>query len=83
MALNAVWSALFAMSDPLARHAAEIALRLAAIPEGELRKNPEALDAVEQLALKILDEVSAAKADRCHKLGGRRGVWPAMQPPKH
>lgn len=70
------------MSDPLAQYAAEIALRLAALPPEQLRDNAEALDAIERLALKILDEVSAAKAGRKRNLGGTRGVWPAMQPPK-
>jgi hypothetical protein len=66
--------------DPLARHAAEIALRLAALPAEGLRDDTPALDTIEQLALQSLKEVSAAKVGRSRELGDTRGAWPAMQP---
>lgn len=66
--------------DPLARHAALIALRIAAIPAEGLRDDPQALDLIEQLALKILEEVSAAKIARSRKVGENRGTWQAMEP---
>ena len=48
--------------DQLAKQAAEIALRLAALPAGDLRDNPEVLDSIEQLAMRILKEVSAVRS---------------------
>jgi hypothetical protein len=68
------------MMDPLARHASEIALRLAALPAEGLRDDMGALDSIEQLALQILKEVSAAKARRSRTPGDSRGAWPAMRP---
>ena len=66
--------------DQLAKHAAEIALRLAALPADGLRNNPEALDSIEQLAMRILTEVSAVRSAKSRPAGESRGMWPAMQP---
>jgi len=66
--------------DQLAKQAAEIALRLAALPAGDLRHNPEALDSIEQLAMRILKEVSALRNARSIPAGESRGMWPVMKP---
>jgi hypothetical protein len=64
--------------DQLAKQAAEIALRLAALPGGDLR--PEALDSIEQLAMRILKEVAAARSVKPLPVGENRGMWPIMKP---
>ena len=46
--------------DQLAKHAAQIALRLAALPADGLR-DAQALDAIEQLAIEILKESVVAR----------------------
>ena len=66
--------------DQLAKQAAEIALRLAALPAVGLRNNLDALNSIEQLALTILKEVAAVRATHSHSVGETRGIWPAMQP---
>ena len=66
--------------DQLAKQAAEIALRLAALPADGLRNNIEAIDSVEQLALQILKEVSAVRAGNSHVVGETSGMWRARQP---
>lgn len=66
--------------DQLAKQAAEIALRLAALPADGLRNNLEALDSIEQLAMRILKEVAAVRAAKSHPVGETRGMWPAMLP---
>jgi surfactin synthase thioesterase subunit len=65
--------------DQLAKQAAEIALRLAALPADGLRNNTEALDSIEQLAVQILKEVSAARADKTRLPGESSGMWRARQ----
>jgi surfactin synthase thioesterase subunit len=65
--------------DQLAKQAAEIALRLAALPAGDLRDNPEVLDSIEQLAMRILKEVSAVRSTK-PPAGETRGMWPVMKP---
>jgi hypothetical protein len=65
--------------DQLAKQAAEIALRLAALP-ADLRHNPEALDSIEQLAMRILKEVSAVRNAKSIPAGETRGMWPVMKP---
>jgi hypothetical protein len=65
--------------DQLAKHAAEIAIRLAALPADDLRVNPEALDYIEQLAIRILKEVSAARNAKSPPVGETRGMWPVMK----
>lgn len=72
-------SPLLVMTDQLTRHAAEIALRLAALPAGGFREDMQALDNVEQLALEILKEVSAARRANGRSPGEISGAWPAMQ----
>ena len=66
--------------DQLAKQAAEIALRLAALPADGLRNNLEALDSIEHLAMRILREVSAVRAGKACAVGETSGMWPAMQP---
>jgi hypothetical protein len=66
--------------DQLAKQAAEIALRLAALPADGLRGNPEALDSIEQLAMRILKEVSAVRDAKPLPVGDTRGLWPVMRP---
>jgi hypothetical protein len=66
--------------DKLAKQAAEIALRLAALPDDGVRNNPETLDDVEQLALQILKEVSAARTGKRPLVGETSGMWRVVQP---
>jgi hypothetical protein len=66
--------------DQLAKQAAEIALRLAALPASDLRDNAEALDSIEQLAMRILKEVSAVRNAKRVPVGESRGMWPVMKP---
>ena len=61
--------------DQLAKQAAEIALRLAALPADGLRNNPQALDAIERLAMGILKEVSSVRAGNSHAVGEVSGMW--------
>ena len=65
--------------DQLAKQAAEIALRLAALPADGLRNNIEALDSIEQLAVQILKEVSAVRAGNRRMPGESSGMWRARQ----
>lgn len=66
--------------EQLAKQAAELALLLAALPARGLRDNTQALDAVEELATRILKEVSAARLGRNPAVGETSGMWRAMQP---
>ena len=66
--------------DQIAKQAAEIALRLAALPAHGLRDNFEALDSIEQLAIRILTEVSALRAAQRKPVGETSGTWRAMEP---
>jgi hypothetical protein len=66
--------------EQLAKQAAELALRLAALPANGLRNDSQTLDAIEQLATRILKEVSAVRTGRSPALGEIRGMWPSMQP---
>lgn len=66
--------------DQLAKQAAEIALRLAALPTDGLRNNVEVLDSLEQLATRILKEVSAVRTEKTRQLGETSGMWRAMIP---
>ncbi len=65
--------------DQLAKQAAEIALRLAALPADGLRRDT-ALFELEELARRVLTEVAAVRLGRRHEVGETRGMWPAMQP---
>ncbi len=64
----------------LAQKAAEIALRLAAVPADGLRSNPQLLDEVEQLAVQILKDVAGARVGKSYSVGETSGAWRAMQP---
>ena len=65
--------------DHLAKQAAEIALRLAALPADRLRNDIDALNSIEQLAMHILKEVAAVRAAKSHSVGETRGMWPIMR----
>ncbi|MGD0669596.1 MAG: hypothetical protein ABSB23_18715 [Bryobacteraceae bacterium] len=65
--------------DQLAKQAAEIALRLAALPAGGMRNNTDALDSIEELAVQILKEVSAVRAGNSHVVGESSGMWRVRQ----
>ena len=66
--------------DQLRKDVAELALRLAALSADGLRNDVQLLDAVEQLATKILKEVSAIRADRTRSIGETSGMWRAVYP---
>jgi hypothetical protein len=66
--------------EQLAKHAAELALRLAALPANGLRNDSQALDAIEQLATRILKEISAVRTGGSPAAGETRGMWRSMQP---
>jgi hypothetical protein len=66
--------------DQLAKQAAEIALRLAALPVDGMRNNLDAIDSIEQLAVRILQEVAVVRSANIRPVGLTRGMWPAMQP---
>ncbi len=66
--------------DQLARYAAEIALRLAALPAEGLRKDMQALATLEDLAQRVLKEVAAARLNGACAVGETRGMWRAMLP---
>jgi hypothetical protein len=64
----------------LANKAAEMALRLAAVPAGRQPDTAD-LDALEQLAMDVLQQVSAARLDdNAYAVGEIRGYWPAYVP---
>jgi hypothetical protein len=48
--------------DELTRQVAQMALRLSALPPEAVRNDTQSLDVIEQLALRILREVSARRA---------------------
>jgi len=66
--------------DHLAKQVAELALRLTALPADGLRNDLQTLDRVEQLAVQILNEVSAVRTGRNRAPGETSGMWRAMQP---
>jgi len=66
--------------EPLAKKAAELALRLAALPPDGLSRDVELLDAVEQLAVQVVKEVSALRAGKSYAVGERSGVWRVVTP---
>ncbi len=70
--------------DQLAKQVAEMALRLAALPADGMRQNDPALEKVEQLALQILREVSAARVAKARPVGETTGCWRVAVPvPRH
>ena len=66
--------------EQLAKQAAELALRLAALPANGMRNDSQMLDAIEQLATGILKEVSAVRSGRTRAVGETSGMWRSMQP---
>lgn len=66
--------------DELAKQVAEAAIRLAALPADGSRHQTQALDAIEMLAKRILNEVAAARTIRQRNVGETSGIWRAMQP---
>jgi len=66
--------------DQLAKQAAELALRLAALPAHGLRNDIQTLDALEQLAIRLLKEISAVRTGTSRSIGETSGMWPVMQP---
>jgi surfactin synthase thioesterase subunit len=70
--------------DQLAKQVAEMALRLAALPADGLRQNDPALNAIEQLAMQVLKEVSAVRAAKVRPIGETTGCWRVAVPiPRH
>jgi hypothetical protein len=66
--------------DQLAKQAAQIALRLAALP-ADGRNDPKALQDIEELARGILQAVASVRlAQNGAGAGESRGIWRAMQP---
>jgi hypothetical protein len=66
--------------DQLAKQAAQIALRLAALPV-DGRSDPKALQEIEELARGILQSVAAIRMSQNSAAAGEtRGMWRAMQP---
>ena len=65
--------------DQLAKQAADLSLRLAALPADGLRNDLEALNSIEQLAMRILTDVSAIRTGRGRPVGETRGMWPVVQ----
>ena len=65
--------------EKLAKEAAELALRLAALPTDGYRNDTPALDAIEHLAQRVLKEVSAARFENRNP-GETCGRWRPMQP---
>lgn len=70
--------------DQLAKRAAEMALRLAAVPAGR-RPDKSDLDGLEQLAIDVLQQVSAARlGENSYAVGEIRGCFPVYAPgPRH
>jgi hypothetical protein len=66
--------------NELSNWVAEMALRVAELPAAEAHNDSKVLDAIEQLARRILKEVEAARAHKVKPLGETSGSWRAMQP---
>ena len=64
--------------DQLTKQAAEMALRLAALPEDGLCSDRD-LDQLEQLAMRILIDVAAVRAAGNPHAGDVTGTWPAVR----
>jgi hypothetical protein len=61
--------------DELSRQVARMALRLAALPPEAVQNDAASLDVIEQLALKILREVSARRVRTGFDPRETRGAW--------
>lgn len=66
--------------EQLAKLTAELALRLAALPADRLGNDSQMLDAIEQLANRVLKEVSVARSGSRLAIGETRGMWRPVQP---
>jgi hypothetical protein len=80
MAITALWTVVGRPVHQLATQVAELALRLATLPSEGLRNDRQTLDAIEQLAVRILQEVSAVRTSR--PIGETSGMWRVMAPPQ-
>jgi hypothetical protein len=65
--------------DQLAKQAAEMALRLAALPADRLRHDLEAFNFIEPLAMRILTGVSAVRTGKDRSVGEIRGSWAVIE----
>jgi hypothetical protein len=61
--------------DHLRKQLAELAIRVLALPDDSLHRDPETLVRVEELARQVLKEVAAVRAARQCLPGERRGCW--------
>jgi len=67
--------------DQLAKQAAQMALRLAALPADGLRNDLKALQDLEELARGVLHEVAAIRMSHHDAtVGETTGIWRAVQP---
>jgi hypothetical protein len=67
--------------DELARQVAQMALRLAALPPEATRNDMQSLDVIEQLAVRILREVSSRRVGAAaFDPRETRGAW-CVRPP--
>ena len=66
--------------DQLAKQASELALRLATLSADGSREDNQALDAIEQLAIQVIKEVSGLRLQRNRAVGESSGTWRAVQP---
>lgn len=66
--------------DLLAKQAAELALRLATLQLDGTRNDVQMLEELEQLAGKILNQISAIRAGKQRPVGETCGMWRVMQP---
>jgi hypothetical protein len=68
--------------DQLAKYAAEIANRLALLPADKLRCDSRELDALQALALRLLDEISVARQNATRTVGETSGMWRVQPIPR-
>jgi hypothetical protein len=66
--------------EDLQRHAAELAIRLLALPADGVRNNPQLMDDLERLATQVIKDVAAARAGRSYLPGERSGSWRVVRP---
>ena len=67
--------------DHLAKQAAQLALRLAALPADGWQRDAKVLQDTEDLAREVLAAVAEARLSRTETpVGESRGMWRVMQP---
>jgi len=66
--------------DLLAKQAAELALRLATLQLDGSRNDVPALEELEQLAVRVLNQITAMRASRQRPAGETCGMWRVIQP---